>query len=68
MYKLIRSYDVEVNILFANMTEIEETTLGKVIIQVKGETTEVDKALFFLKNSGVGVEEVEKHDVNYSFN
>ncbi|MDT3427199.1 D-methionine transport system ATP-binding protein [Paenibacillus forsythiae] len=68
MYQLIRSYDVKVNILFANMTEIQETTLGKVIIQLQGETAEVNRALSFLENSGVGVEEVEKHDVNYSYN
>ncbi|WP_025688087.1 methionine ABC transporter ATP-binding protein [Paenibacillus zanthoxyli] len=68
LYTMIRSYDVQVNILFANMTEIEETTLGKVIVQLKGETAEVDKALSFLKSSGIGVEKVEKHDVNYSYN
>ncbi|AIQ11615.1 methionine ABC transporter ATP-binding protein [Paenibacillus durus] len=68
LYQMIRSYDVQVNILFANMTEIQETTLGKVIVQLKGETAEVDKALSFLKSSGVGVEEVEKHAVNYSYN
>lgn len=68
MCEMIRSYDVRVNILFANMTEIQETTLGKMIIQLKGETAEVNNALSFFKNNGVGVEEVEKHDVNYSYN
>ncbi|WP_410514943.1 methionine ABC transporter ATP-binding protein [Paenibacillus sp. BR2-3] len=68
IYDMIRSCDVKVNILFANMTEIQETTLGKMIIQLKGETAEVNKALSFLKNSGVVVEEVEKHDVNDSYN
>ncbi|MDQ0194701.1 methionine ABC transporter ATP-binding protein [Paenibacillus wynnii] len=67
IYQMIRSYDVKVNILFANMTEIQETTLGKMIIQLNGEATEVNNALSFLKNNGVGVEGVEKHVFNYSY-
>ncbi|WP_141430775.1 methionine ABC transporter ATP-binding protein [Bacillus sp. 03113] len=60
MYELIRSYDVKVNILFANMTEIQETTVGKMIIQLNGEKEAVNDALSFLKTNGVGIEEVEK--------
>lgn len=66
LYDLIRSYEVKVNILLANMTEIQETTLGKMIIQLNGEAAEVTKALSFLTSNGVGVEEVENH-ANYSY-
>lgn len=61
LFEMIRSYDMKVNILFANTTEIQETTLGTVIIQCSGDTPEINNALSFLKRHGVGVEEVESN-------
>lgn len=66
LYEMIRSSEIKVNILFANMTEIQETTLGTVIIQLKGEQSEINNALAFLKSSGVGVEEVESYVFDHS--
>lgn len=66
MYELIRSSDVKVNILFANMTEIQDTTLGTMIIQLKGSSEEMDKALDFLKRREIDLEEVDKHVLNNS--
>jgi D-methionine transport system ATP-binding protein len=63
---MIRSSDIKVNILFANMTEIQETTLGTVIIQLNGAESEINNALAFLKRSGVGVEEVESYVFDHS--
>lgn len=61
LFEMIRSYDIKVNILFANTTEIQETTLGTVIIQFDGQTSEINNALSFLTRNGVGVEEVESN-------
>lgn len=62
LFEMIRSFDMKVNILFANTTEIQETTLGTVIIQCSGDTAEINNALSFLKRHGVvGVEEVESN-------
>ncbi|MNO29523.1 Methionine import ATP-binding protein MetN [compost metagenome] len=61
LFEMIRSFDMMVNILFANTTEIQETTLGTVIIQCSGDTAEINNALSFLKCHGVGVEEVESN-------
>lgn len=66
LYEMIRSSEIKVNILFANMTEIQETTLGTVIIQLNGEQSEINNALAFLKRSGVGVEEVESYVFDHS--
>ncbi|WP_410513512.1 methionine ABC transporter ATP-binding protein [Paenibacillus sp. BR2-3] len=57
---LIRQYEVDVNILFANISEIQGTTLGSMIIQLNGETSAVERAVFFLKERGVKVKEVEE--------
>ncbi|WP_019912722.1 methionine ABC transporter ATP-binding protein [Paenibacillus sp. HW567] len=66
LYEMIRSCDIKFNILFANMTEIQETTLGTMIIQIHGDRSQVDKALDLLKRHEVGVEEVESYvlDIN----
>jgi D-methionine transport system ATP-binding protein len=55
---LIRQFDLNVNILFANMTEIQETTLGSMIIQLKGDSSSVNEAVSFLRKRNVVVEEV----------
>lgn len=56
---LIRNYNVQVNILFANMTEIQATTLGNMIIQLQGEDRVIDQAARFLQDQGVYIEEVD---------
>lgn len=65
LYEMIRSFDVMVNILFANTTEIQETTLVTMFIQCSGEAGEINNALSFLKQHGVGVEEVESNVFDY---
>lgn len=66
--ELIRSFDFKVNILFANMTEIQDTTLGTAIIQIQGDRTQADGALAFLKNHGVSVEEVKSNVLDNHYN
>lgn len=66
LFEMIRSCDIKVNILFANTTEIQETTLGTVIIQFDGEAAEINNALSFLTRNGVGVEEVESNVFDHS--
>ncbi|MGI8384103.1 methionine ABC transporter ATP-binding protein [Robertmurraya sp. P23] len=61
IYQLLKDYDVKVNILFANMTEIQETTLVIMYLQFEGETAEIDKALEFVRGKVTGVEEVVEH-------
>ncbi|WP_078549717.1 methionine ABC transporter ATP-binding protein [Litchfieldia alkalitelluris] len=58
VHDLIKQHDVKVNILFANMTEIQETTLVIMYIQLNGEGASVDRALEFLHTQEVRVEEV----------
>lgn len=51
---LIRQFDVSLNILFANMTEINGTVIGQTFVQLLG--TEVDAAITYLEQSGVSVQ------------
>ncbi len=57
--RLVRSFDVEINILFANMTEVQQTTLGNMILQIVGADREIEGAIAFLKEQVDRIEEVE---------
>lgn len=57
---LIRNHDVHINILFANMTEIQETTLGTMILQMHGEHGIIDQAAAYLHSQGVEISEVDE--------
>ncbi|MGN8646156.1 methionine ABC transporter ATP-binding protein [Gracilibacillus sp. HCP3S3_G5_1] len=58
VYHLMKDFDLKINILFANMTEIQDTTLVIMYMQFEGEVTEVEKALSFLREKGASIEEV----------
>lgn len=59
VYHLMKDFDLKINILFANMTEIQDTTLVIMYMQFEGEVTEVEKALSFLREKGAIEEVVE---------
>ncbi|MCV9952090.1 methionine ABC transporter ATP-binding protein [Paenibacillus sp. BT-177] len=59
VHELIRKHDIHVNILFANMTEIQETTIGYMTLQLRGEQLAVQQAVDFIKSKGVHIQEVE---------
>ncbi len=53
---VIKKFDISLNILFANMTEINGTVIGQMFIQLLGEENILQQAITFLKESGVEVE------------
>ena len=56
--QLIREYPIEVNILFASMSEVQSTILGFMIVQLRGETTQIDSAIHYLQTAGVKISDV----------
>lgn len=48
-----KKYDVETNILFANISEIQERILGIIIVQIVGSTQEIQKAQEYLDSKHV---------------
>ena len=52
---LIKQYDVSLNILFANMTEIDGTVIGQMFIQLLGEDNTIQHAIAYLEQHGVSV-------------
>lgn len=55
---LIKNHAIEVNILFANMVEIQDTTLAIMYLQLDGDRHLQNKAVAFLRENDVTIEEV----------
>lgn len=56
--QLIRAWPVEVNILFANMSEVQHTILGFMIVQISGAAADREAAIRFLHDAGVKISDV----------
>ena len=65
--ELILKGEVVINILFANMIEIEGNILGSTFVQMKGAPEKVEAAVAYLRFHGVRVtHEGSKHSINIS--
>ena len=53
---VIKQFDISLNILFANMTEINGTVIGQMFIQLLGDPLIIQQAIEFLIQNGVQVE------------
>ena len=58
-----KKYDVETNILFANISEIQERILGIIIVQIVGKPEEIQKAEAYFETQRVGHREVSLKEV-----
>ncbi|WP_147198746.1 ATP-binding cassette domain-containing protein [Pantoea sp. MBD-2R] len=56
--QLMRKFPVEVNILFANMSEVQSTILGFMIVQIGGKTADTEAAIRYLHQAGVKISDV----------
>ena len=54
---VIKQFDISLNILFANMTEINGTVIGQMFIQLLGDESLIRQAIQFLEQHGVKVEQ-----------
>ena len=54
--KVIRNFDIDVNILSGNINKLQLSSVGHLILELIGEEEEINKALLFLQNENVHVE------------
>lgn len=58
--RVAKYYNIDVNVLLGNITEIQQTTFGNLVIELIGDSKEVEKALQFMESQSVRVKEVTK--------
>ena len=51
----IKQFDISLNILFANMTEINGSVIGQMFVQLLGDATVIPQVVAFLEQQGVEV-------------
>lgn len=56
--RIIKDYAIEVNILFASMSEVQSRILGFMIVQILGEPEQTDSAIAHLRDAGVKITHV----------
>ncbi|MFW1982822.1 methionine ABC transporter ATP-binding protein [Acinetobacter guillouiae] len=54
---VIKQFDVSLNILFANMTEINGSVIGQMFIQLLGDAESIRQTIDFFEKNGVKVEQ-----------
>lgn len=54
---VIKQFDLSLNILFANMTEIDGTVIGQMFVQLLGNEQIIQEAIAFLQARGVKVQQ-----------
>ena len=53
-----RKYNVDFNIILANVEVVADATIGAMIVKIRGKEDNINEALSFLKESSIRVEEV----------
>ena len=53
----IKQFDISLNILFANMTEINGSVIGQMFIQLLGDADVIQQTIAFFEQNGVKVEQ-----------
>lgn len=59
--QISKLYDLDVNVLFGNITELQGVPFGNLIVQFDGSEDELGKALLYLEENNVQYSEVIKH-------
>ena len=56
--RIIKSYAIEINILFASMSEVQNRIIGFVIVQIQGDDAAITSAIADLHEAGVKISDV----------
>lgn len=59
--QLAKKFDIHINVLFGNITELQGTPFGNLIVEFQGVESEINRALMFITQEKVTVKEVKAH-------
>ena len=61
MSRVSREFDLDLNVLFGNITELQGMPYGNLIVEFSGAPTEINRALSSIRGNDVSVEEVRSY-------
>jgi D-methionine transport system ATP-binding protein len=56
--QIAKRFDVEVNVLFGSITELQEIPFGNLIVKFEGEAKEINRVLMFINQQEVTIKEI----------
>jgi D-methionine transport system ATP-binding protein len=59
--ELAKKFDIHINVLFGNITELQGTPFGNLIIEFQGSDKEILKALTYINQKNINIKEVQAH-------
>ncbi|MCQ1531693.1 methionine ABC transporter ATP-binding protein [Lutispora saccharofermentans] len=59
IYKIIKNFDIEANILAGQMNSIQGRTYGNLVVGLRGTDEKIEAAIGYLKDEGIIVEELK---------
>ncbi|EON71841.1 methionine ABC transporter ATP-binding protein [Lysinibacillus sphaericus] len=60
--QVAKKFNVDVNVLFGNITELQGIPFGNLIVELVGPEAEIQKAFVYIQNKNIQVEEVSAHE------
>jgi D-methionine transport system ATP-binding protein len=59
--ELAKKFDIDFNVLFGNITELQGVPFGNLIVQFQGADDEIQRALTYIKEKQISIKEVTAH-------
>jgi D-methionine transport system ATP-binding protein len=59
--ELAKQFDIHINVLFGNITELQGTPFGNLIVEFQGSDKEVIRALAYINQKNISIKEVKAH-------
>ncbi|WP_404408070.1 methionine ABC transporter ATP-binding protein [Jeotgalibacillus malaysiensis] len=59
--RVSRQFNLDVNVLFGNITELQEIPFGNLIVEFDGRQSDIQKALHYIQQENVYVKDVAQH-------
>lgn len=59
--ELAKQFDIDINVLFGNITELQGTPFGNLIVEFQGADDEIKKVLAYVNEKNISIKEVIAH-------
>lgn len=59
--ELAKKFDIDINVLFGNITELQGTPFGNLIVEFQGTDDEIKKVLAYVNEKNISIKEVIAH-------
>nr|WP_245350092.1 methionine ABC transporter ATP-binding protein [Cytobacillus eiseniae] len=59
--QVAKKFDIHINVLFGNITELQGTPFGNLIVEFQGADREINRALMYINQEKVSIKEVKAH-------